>query len=89
MHMAGFKPPDEKWRKMSAVYAACLAAGLDIPKEVDDFFEGGTPDTAGVTVDLDDHESVREYKEDLAEGYEIDLDKFPKDIRVLRFFIWH
>jgi hypothetical protein len=42
-HVVGFKPPDEKWRKMKAVWDACEAAGTDPPAAVSKFFEGDVP----------------------------------------------
>lgn len=53
-HVVGFIPPDEKWQKMKAVWDACRAAGVEVPEDVCDFFEGGEPDPAGVEVMLKD-----------------------------------
>ena len=49
-HISGFKPPDEKWKKMKAVMDACLRAGIPCPEEVRDFFGPEEPDKAGVLV---------------------------------------
>lgn len=81
----GFKPPDEKWRRMKAVYDACSLAGTDLPKEVDKFFQGQIPDAAGVEVSLVDTACCQEYIEEMKSGFEIDLTKLPKDIRIIRF----
>jgi hypothetical protein len=82
----GIKPPDAKWKKMKAARDACLAVGATLPTEIRDFFEDGKPDELGVVVrqrDLGD--AVREWKEDMASGYEVDLTKLPKDVTILRF----
>ena len=81
----GFKPPDEKWKKMKEVRDACLEAGVMIPSEVDDFFEGESPDNAGVRVNLEEHECVSKYRGEVEEGFEVDVRKLPKDVVLIRF----
>lgn len=95
-HVVGFKPPDEKWRKMKAAWDSCTAAGVDVPKEIGEFFNWSAPDERGVIVKLEEwkdgkkvlHECLREWSEDThtREGYEIDVTKLPKDVTVLRFY---
>jgi hypothetical protein len=94
LHVEGFIPPDAKFQKMFEVYRACEKAGVDIPAEVDEFFNGETPDAAGVRVSLtsakSDGESmykdaVKEYEGDEGMGYDVDLRKLPADIKILRF----
>jgi len=78
----GFKEPDERFKKMYAIYKACEEADVDIPDEVDDFFEGEPPDPRGVKVyDL----PVKPYNENMEDGYELRLSEVPKDITVIRF----
>ncbi len=83
-HVCGIKPPDAKWSQMKAAYDACIAAGVPVPKVVDDFFGGERPDPSGVLVYLDRHASVREYKGQDASGYEIDLKSLPPDVAIIR-----
>ena len=84
----GFKPPDAKFRKMLEAYQACENAGVPIPEEIDKFFNYEPPDETGVKVDLDDDkkykDAVYEYGDDCAQGYEINLEKLPKDIKIIR-----
>jgi hypothetical protein len=82
-HVVGFRPPDDRWRQMKAVWDACAAAGTSIPDEVDEFFNGEAPDDAGVTVDIPTHEWSDEHSR---EGYEIHLDELPADIKTIRFY---
>ena len=82
----GFKPPDEKWHKMKAVRDACLKAKINTPKEVDDFFDGKTPDEKGVEVDLKSLPCCKKWNVDYAEGYEIDVSKLPKDVTIIRAY---
>jgi len=85
-HVTGFRPPDEKWKKMKAVHDACVAAGTDLPKGVDEFFGWDTPDNKGVTVDLEKDECCKEYNGNAEDGFEIDVTKLPKDVTVIRFY---
>lgn len=84
-HVVGIKPPDDDWRKQKAVWDACEKASVPIPKKTLDFFDGENPDDAGVIVDLDMH-LVQKYKDDSREGYEVDVEKLPKDIKIIRFY---
>lgn len=81
-HVTGFRPPDDDWKKMKAVYDSCKEAGIDPPEEVDDFFEGLPPDEAGVEVDLIYHE----WTDDGCEGYEIHVDEIPAGVKIIRFY---
>ncbi len=86
--VVGFVPPDKKFKKMLAVYEACELAGVEIPKEVDTFFNGEIPDPSGVVISLSggEHPAVTAWNDDISEGFEVELDKLPKDIKVLRFY---
>jgi len=79
----GFRPPDERFKEMLAIYKACTKAKIEIPAEVDEFFDGGEPDPAGVAIDLGKAE--KEFRTDGQEGIEIDLKKLPKDVTLIRF----
>ena len=81
-HIVGFRPPDEKWRQMKAVWDATKAAGLDPPEQVLDFFEGVEPDPAGVEVPL----LTREWSDDSREGCEINVADLPAGVRTIRFY---
>lgn len=86
-HVKGFKPPDEKWKKMKAVWDACDKAKVDPPKDVLEFFGGETPDEAGVEVDLEEEKCCKEWDDsDMQSGFEIDVTKLPKDVTLIRFY---
>lgn len=86
-HVIGFRPPDDKWKKMKAVYDACKEADTDPPEEVERFFNDQPPDPAGVEVRLRDTPCCKEYNDGVSQwGYEIDLSKLPKDVTVIRVF---
>lgn len=67
-HVVGFKPVDAKWKAMRDVYNACKAAKINLPREVEKFFEDSPPDDNGVRVDLDKHPCVTKWKEDMQGG---------------------
>lgn len=86
-HVIGFRPPDARWKKMKAVYDACIAAETTPPKEVMEFFGHEDPDDSGVEVEIEDTDAVSEYSDEYsAHGYEIDIRKLPKDVHILRFY---
>lgn len=84
-HVVGFRPPDEKWQQMKAVWDACQAAHIAPPAEVEEFFQGEPPDDQGVEVRLDG-QALREWTNEYASGYEVVVDKLPRDVTVIRFY---
>jgi len=85
-HVTGFKPPDDKWKKMKAVYDACKAAGIHPPEDVDDFFGSSPPDDRGVEVEIERHPCTKKYSDDMRQGFEIDIRKLPPDVTIIRFY---
>lgn len=93
-HVIGIKPPDEKWKRMKAVYDACMEADTSIPDEVTDFFEDQIPDDNGVVVhlandykDTERHQSVKQISKPGLAGFNIDIAKLSKDVSIIRFEI--
>jgi hypothetical protein len=82
----GFRPPDEKWKAMKAVWDACEKANTPIPNEVMKFFNDGRPDPAGVEVRLEGTPAVKEYCADMADGFEIDVTKLPAGLTIVRVY---
>ena len=85
-HIIGIKPPDEKWRKMKAIYDACIKGEVGIPQEVEDFFDGEPPDEKGVVIDLEEDQCCSAYSADMQDGFEIDAEKLPDDVKIIRFY---
>ena len=84
-NVIGFREPDETWRKMKEVYDACKIANVDIPNEVDNFFNGEPPSDVGVEVDIDiicepyaPHE--------VAEGFKIEIARIPDNVTHICFW---
>jgi hypothetical protein len=86
MHIVGLRPPNDKWKKMKAIYDSCVAGEVPIPKAVEDFFNGEPPDATGVKVPLPGHISVKAWRDDSAEGIEVDVTMLPKGVTILRFY---
>jgi hypothetical protein len=78
----GFIPPDDKWKKMKAIYDACRVAKINLPDEVEDFFDGEKPDENGQIVEI----PHTEYQDDYSQGIEVEIAKLPKNVKVIRFY---
>lgn len=85
MHVFGIAPPDETWQKMYAVYKACNDADVATPAEVDQFFGGAKPDPAGVVIDLTKNQATKDYSAECETGFDVDITKLPKHIKIIRF----
>jgi hypothetical protein len=86
-HVIGFRPPDSRWQAMKTVWDACWAAGVPVPEEVEDFFDGTEPDAHGVEVSLETVGAIKEWGDKRGRaGYELDVSKLPKGVTVVRFF---
>lgn len=84
-HIVGFKPADEKWNKMKAVWDTCEKAGTSIPDEVIEFFGGENPkDKPGMEVSISG--AYHEHNAHMVTGYEVDIDLLPKDVKFIRFY---
>ena len=81
-HIVGFVPPDEDWKKMKLVWDSCKSAGIEVPEAVQKFFNWEVPDERGVEVKL----PVIEWSQDTMQGYELELDKIPANVKTIRFY---
>lgn len=82
-YVIGFKPRDEKFNQMQAIFMHCRSLGISIPKEVDSYFEGYEPDENGVRVDNIKHKEWCDSNS--SQGIEINLDDLPPDVKIIRF----
>jgi hypothetical protein len=85
-HVIGFRPADEQWRKMKAVWDGCEAAGVEVPFEVDRFFQGEAPgDKPGMEVDI--KIALQQWDDgNYRSGFELDVTKLPEGVRFIRFY---
>lgn len=81
-HVIGFRPPDERWRQMKAVWDTATLAGVEIPDEVVRFFGDEEPDPAGLEIEL----PLAEWGDDSREGYELQVADIPDGVTVIRFY---
>lgn len=86
MHVVAFRPADETWKQMKIIYDACSKADISIPKEVDTFFDFEPPNEEGVQVEIERTSAVSEIREDMKDGFLVDLSLLPKDIKYIKFY---
>lgn len=86
-YVRGYGPPSEKWAKMAAVYHACVAAKVELPAEVEEYFEDGPPDPYGEEVDVPNKEWTPADEGWPAHGIEVVVADIPEKVEVLRFII--
>jgi hypothetical protein len=89
-YVKGVRPADAKFNKMKAIYDQCVENEVSVPKEVLAFFDGDVPDPAGVVISLSPSKGgpVQEWRDernDMLEGFEVDITKLPKDVTIIRF----
>jgi hypothetical protein len=80
--VVGFVPPDAEYKKKEAAWHACKAAGVDIPRELEKFFDDREPDPAGMRVSI----PAKEWRSDCQDGYEVFIADLPKNVKVIRFY---
>lgn len=86
MHIIAFRPPDATWEKMKAVWDACQAADVPVPRDVEKFFNDGVPDAQGVEVPLSEA-CLKPFQHAFRSGgYEVHVDQLPLNVRVIRFY---
>lgn len=83
MRVVGFRPPDDRWNQMYAIWKACIDANVEPPDEVQEFFNWSTPDPQGVEVDVPYSEYSNEAV--LSHGLEVHVEAIPQGVKVLRF----
>lgn len=84
-NIVGYREADDKFNAMKEAYLACVKAGIEIPDEVEEFFDDKDPtDMVGQEVSISD--SLEEWEGRCASGYEVDIDKLPKNLKKIRFY---
>lgn len=93
MYAYAVKPADEEYQKKATAYRALEAAGLNIPRELEAFFDWNGPDPTGTTVRLgegppakSDHECCERFHDDGRDGFQIDITKLPEGTRYVRVY---
>lgn len=65
-----------------AVLRSCLAAGVSLPKEIDDYFNGEYDEDFPLEVAFE----ARRWSHEMGEGYEVDIDDLPEGVKTIRFY---
>ncbi|MDY6862954.1 MAG: hypothetical protein SV062_08195 [Thermodesulfobacteriota bacterium] len=76
---------DPVYQKYLKILMSCKEADINPPKEVDDYFGGDGIDNDPETP-LEIDFNPREWSDEYAEGYEIDIDSLPKGVKTIRFY---
>lgn len=86
-HIVGFRQADEEWNNKKTVWETCEMAGVEVPQEVIDFFDGEAPaDKPGMEVELSG-DACKNYQGEYESGFEVDVSKLPKGVQFIRFYI--
>ncbi len=100
MHLQFFRAPSDEGlqRKLDAAYA-CEAAGIDLPHELREYLKpvfkkfGDLAVERAMAVDAmlgagPDYAQQEEYewKDDMSQGFEVDLAQLPNDVAKIRFY---
>ncbi len=82
-YVKAIRSPDEKWQKMKAIYDLCIEQDIDVPDDVEYFFNGEEPDEKGIEVTM----HAEEWSNEDYDGYEIKVSDIPKDVTIIRFYM--
>lgn len=75
VYAVGVKAPTEEYKKKVEAYQACEAAGLEIPSELEKYFNFQEPPEEGMEIDIDEAVSGNVMYDDGV--MTIDLSKLP------------
>jgi len=78
--------PDERWWQMKEVWEACTTADIEIPREVNEFFDWAEPKIEDGRTEIElPQKCMKKYTDDSREGIEINLEELPEGVEILRF----
>ncbi len=83
----------QQFDKMWAAKEACEKAGIDYPEELKKYFGSNidydlkeSAEQEMLTYSLSGKPGVVQWGTEMREGYEVDLRKLPKDVKIIRFY---
>lgn len=82
--ISGVKAPTEEYKKKVAAYRALEDAGLDIPQELVDYFNGEEPDEDGIKVKI---KHAIDGDPNWEGGAIIDLSKLPPGVTHIKVYL--
>lgn len=74
-------PKNETYQKNLKVFNACRDANISLPKEIEEYFPDEDPESP-----LEIKYKPREWANEYAQGYEIDIDSLPEGVKTIRFY---
>ena len=78
LFVEGIRKSDDKFKQMKAVWDACMKADIELPKEIQKFFNWRDPDKEGLRVKLTEEHGLE--KEDFSYKGIIEIAKLPDNI---------
>lgn len=90
-HIMGFvSDQDPDFQRHKKVFDVCLEAGVSLPKETAAYFGDDHPYDELVDnklkFDLEKDVHYKVYREDMSEGFEVDISKLPAGVSKIRFY---
>lgn len=91
-HVVGIRDLGGQFQKMMQVKLMCEEANTSYPAEVEEYFGGYVEESEKFlleemeTVEIEDQSFVTEWKDDMRQGFEIDVSKIPPGIKTIRFY---
>lgn len=83
--VTGVGEANEDFIKMKAVYTACIKADIEIPEEVEEFFDGDDPENlVGSPINI---EKFSKGDAETEEGMLIDVQALPEYVRYIRVYM--
>lgn len=90
-HIIAFIPDtDETYQKHKKVLIACREAEVELPKATAEYFGYSYPEDCALEeklqFKLQKGVHYRPWSSDMQEGFEIDLENIPKEVKTIRFY---
>lgn len=90
-HISGFvSDTNPEYQKHKKVLLFCEEQGVSLPKETAEYFGSDSADLylldEKLSIELVKNIHYVEYREDMVEGFEVDLSKLPSGVSKLRFY---
>lgn len=85
-HVVGLRPPTEEYLKKVKAWEACDAAEVEIPQELQDYFNGERPEPTGMLVEIEKSPAITLHRARGSAGFEVDTTKLPEGVTIVRFY---
>jgi antitoxin component HigA of HigAB toxin-antitoxin module len=77
---------NDQYQKMLRVAQTCTEAGVELPEEVDNYFDGEFEYNPEGPLEMNAEKVATEYHAEMQEGYEIKVSDIPDGVDVIRFY---